>query len=158
MGRPRAPRHELHELIKWAEAHGCRHVGTSKSGHVVIETPDGVLVRGSATPGDVNGTKAFRRDIEKAMGIEPDRPNAGRYRRGERRERFSMARAVAEAPHRKAREYTSTSEGFDVIEGGVRARLEARRAQLAAEYDRLGYPFLLQEIRSIDQRLFDLGY
>jgi predicted RNA binding protein YcfA (HicA-like mRNA interferase family) len=145
---------EVRKLLAWAERHGWE-IEQAKSGHYKLHhQATGARVTVAQTPSDHRSIPNTWREVFRAMGYRPPKPNAARYRQRRGRSGFSMDEAVAERDDRDA-------EAAEIHAEHERHRLEldalrARSLRLAdAELDRAAY--LVRSCLALEQRAERIG-
>jgi hypothetical protein len=78
-------------LIEYGALCGFSCDGLNGRGHFRLVHPNGAVVRIPSTPGDYRGDDNARAEMRRLSGVSPERPNAGRPKKG-------LGRAKA-APH-----------------------------------------------------------
>lgn len=91
------PSRAVADLVRWATQFGCTYMGVARSGHVKILLPNGETYTTSATPSDRRATQNARRAIAKKLGIQEQRPRAGRYKGGSKQTAHTPATVRVES-------------------------------------------------------------
>lgn len=93
----------VRDLIAYAKQAGATVEGPNGSGHYVATGPNGERVQIACTPGDYRGDENCKAEMRRKWDFSPERPNAGRYRKGIRPEAFVPA---AERVESKSAQYS----------------------------------------------------
>lgn len=76
------------ELIEYGKLCGFSLAGLDGRDHWVMEHPSGAKVRVANSPGDYRGDRNCRAEMRRISGVNPPRPNAGKYLKGVRFEDY----------------------------------------------------------------------
>lgn len=143
----------VRDLIDYAALCGFTLDGTDGQGHYCLVHPNGASTRIAATPGDFRGDKNARATMRRLSGVTPPRPRAGHYRKGERRERFSMRDALRERnPHASGYYTVGAPERVEHEPIGLQ-RLRAEQTRLEAEYTEFPSERTRMMLRDVTSRI-----
>ncbi|MGO2188248.1 MAG: hypothetical protein ACTH4Y_08380 [Microbacterium gubbeenense] len=119
--------------------------------HYVMKHPNGERVGVAGTPGATRADMNKQAEMRRKSGVNPQRPNAARYKH-EKRRGFSMDAALR-GPRGVGTYSTGDVTPIPPAVATVLDRLERRQAELAVEVEEKGYPYLIQEYRLICQKI-----